>query len=129
MFLLPASSRARVVFCVLAFMTFLLTPGAPDSEFAGMPVMGPALLYFLTSVVVLIFLTMFDPLRRIGLGWTIALVGLIIVKGVSAPWTFPQGWRAAYEVIEQRGTVPISFIDGPSARPFRIDRRVDFNGP
>src|SRR5262245_31285829 len=129
MFLLPASSRARVVFCVLAFMIFLLTPGAPDSEFAGMPVTGPALLYFLASGVALIFLAMFDPFRRIGLGWTIALVGLIVVKGVSAPWTFPQGWRAAYEVIDQRGTVPISFIDGPSARPVRIDRRVDFNGP
>ncbi len=129
MFLLPASSRARVVFCALAFLIFLLVPGAPDSEFAGMPVTGPALLCFLGSVVVLIFIAMFAPLRRIGVGWAIALIGLAVVKAVLAPWTFPEGWRAAYEVIDLRGTAPISFIDGPSARPFRIDRRIDFNGP
>ena len=129
MFLLPASSRARVVFCALAFLIFLLVPGAPDSEFAGMPVTGPALLCFLGSVVVLICIAMFAPLRRIGAGWAIALVSLAVVKAVLAPWTFPEGWRAAYEVIDLRGTAPISFIDGPSARPFRIDRRIDFNGP
>jgi hypothetical protein len=129
MFLLPASSRARVVFCALAFLIFLLVPGAPDSEFAGMPVTGPALLCFLGSVVVLIFIAMFAPFRRIGVGWAIALIGLAVVKAVLAPWTFPEGWRAAYEVIDLRGTAAISFIDGPSARPFRIDRRIDFIGP
>jgi hypothetical protein len=129
MFLLSASSRARIVFCVLAFLIFLLVPGAPDSEFAGMPVMGPALICFLASVVVLIFVAMFAPLRRIGVGWAIALISLAVVKGGLAPWTFPEGWRAVYEVIDLRGTAPISFIAGPSARPFRIDRRIDFNGP
>ena len=50
MFLLPTSSRARIVFCVLAFLIFLLVPGAPDSESLN-AVTGPALVCFLGSVV------------------------------------------------------------------------------
>jgi hypothetical protein len=129
MFLLPASSRARIVLCVLAFLAFLLVPGAPDSEFSGMPVLGTALVCFLASVVILVFVAMFVPLRRVGVGWAFALITLAVAKAFLAPWTFAEGWRAAYEVIDLRGTAPISFIDGPSARPFRIDRRIDFNGP
>jgi hypothetical protein len=129
MMLLPASSRARIVFCVLAFVAFLLVPGAPDSQFPGMPVLGSALVCFLASVVILILVAMFVPLRRIRAGWALALIGLAVVKGFMAPWTFPAGWRAAYEVIDLRGTAPISFIHGPSARPFRIDRKIDFSGP
>jgi hypothetical protein len=123
------SSRSRACLSLLAFLIFLLVPGAPDSVFSGVPLTEIALAGFLSACVAFALIALFQPTRRPGWTWSLILLTLAVTKVVLAQGTVPSGWRGVYELIDNPPTGPISFMAGTSSRPFRIDRRIDFDGP
>ena len=123
------SSRSRASLSLLAFLTFLLVPGAPDSAFSGVPLTEIALAGFLSACVAFALIALFPPTRRPGWTWALILLTLAATKVVLAQGTVPGGWHGVYELIDNPPTGPISFMAGTSSRPFRIDRRIEFDGP
>jgi Dolichyl-phosphate-mannose-protein mannosyltransferase len=126
---LVASSRSRAYLSLLAFLTFLLVPGAPDSVFSGVPLTEIALAGFLIACVAIALVALFEPTRRPAWTWALILLTLATIKVALAQGTVPGGWRGVYELIDDPPTGPISFMAGTSTRPFRIDRRIEFDGP
>ena len=61
-----ASSRARAYLSLLAFLAFLLVPGAPDSLFFGVPLTEIGLAGFLSGCIALALVALFRPTRRLG---------------------------------------------------------------
>jgi hypothetical protein len=122
------SLRTRVILSVLAFLIFLLAPGAPDSRFSGVPLTEVGLACFVGVCIALAFVALFPPTRRVGWPWAVGLLVLAVAKAWLAAGTVPTGWHGVYELLDNPPTGPIPFMSGTSGRPFRIDRRIDFEG-
>jgi hypothetical protein len=123
------SARTRVILSVLAFLIFLLAPGAPDSPFSGVPLTEVGLACFVGGCIALAFVALFPPTKRVGWPWAVSLLVLAVTKAWLAPAAVPTGWHGVYELLDHPPTGPIGFMSGTSGRPFRIDRRIDFDGP
>jgi hypothetical protein len=123
------SARTRVILSVLAFLIFLLAPGAPDSPFSGVPLTEVGLACFVGVCLALAFVALFPPTKRVGWPWAVSLLVLAVTKALLAPAAVPTGWHGVYELLDHPPTGPIPFMSGASSRPFRIDKRVDFDGP
>ncbi len=123
------SSRTRVILSLLAFLIFLLAPGAPDSPFSGLPLTEVGLACFLGVCIALAFVALFPPTRRVGWRWAAGLLVLAVFKASLGFGAVPTGWHGVYELLDNPPTGPIPFMSGTSRRPFRIDTRIDFDGP
>jgi hypothetical protein len=121
--------RTPVVLVLVAFVVYLLFPGAPDSAFSGAPLPLSSLWLFATVLVALAFVWFFPPGRRLSVLWAVALIALSAAKLGARHSLTPDGWRGVYEMTDEPRLGPVRFINGFSSTASRVDRRLDFDGP
>ena len=118
--------------CWTAALVFLCLPGSPRSPFSGLPLSSKALLLFAGLVILGFASLLFRPRRSVHAAIPIALLAAVALKLVLAPMLVPAGWRGEYHHARRamdKTYTPFArayFQDGLVARPYRVDRAIDF---
>jgi hypothetical protein len=121
-------ARTPVALVLLAFVAYLLLPGAPDSAFSGAPLPLTSLWLFAACLAAWAFVSLFPPPRRLSLLWAVALIALGAAKIGASHGLRPDGWRGVYEMTDEPRLGPVRFIDGFRSPASRVDRTLDFDG-
>lgn len=123
-------ARATCVLAIFLTTLLLVLPGAWTSAFAGAPLSNPAraiigMLFVLAWICVIV-----KPGRRVSWAVPLTLVGLIAIKlalAASSGAPAPHGFQGVYRS-DSADAPPVSFITRFRAEPFRVDRRLAFEG-
>jgi len=119
--------------CWSLFTIFVVLPGPQRSPFSGISFSAKASLVFAAAVVLAVVTAMFRPRGGTGPVPIVLLLAAIGAKLALAPLLVPAGWRGHYAYSLRTASktyTPLTtawFQDGRVARPYRIDREIEFN--
>lgn len=110
--------------------------GPRGSFFSGLPLSSRATLLLLALAILAVVAAMFPPRRAPRRLWPALLLLVVVAKLLLAPALVVPGWKGVYRFAFRDGPgryLPMvtSWFQtrGPAARPYRLDARIDFDGP
>lgn len=132
-----AAARSAILRWWLAyflFAVFLLLPGETRSPFSGITLSSRGILLCALTLVLAVFTAFFRPARPVRLLWSGLLLAAIIGKLLLAPALVQMGWRGEYSTAKKNQAGHFLHLERTYfqsrgvARPYRIDRIIDYEG-
>jgi hypothetical protein len=120
--------------CWAVCVAYALVPGSARSPFSGIPLSSKAILLVALLLILGVATAMFRPSRRVHPAICLALFAAVAAKIFLATLLIPAGWRGEYSYATRTLEETHNpwqrawFQDGTTARPFRVDRAIDFEG-